>query len=41
MALYATGLRCAELARLKITDIDSGRNVIHVTAKAAEIVTSC
>jgi integrase/recombinase XerD len=30
MALYATGLRRAELARLKITDIDSGRNVIHV-----------
>ena len=30
MALYATGLRRAELARLKITDIDSGRSVIHV-----------
>ena len=30
MALYATGLRRAELARLKITDIDSSRNVIHV-----------
>jgi integrase/recombinase XerD len=30
MALYATGLRRAELAQLKITDIDSGRNVIHV-----------
>ncbi len=30
MALDATGLRRAELARLKITDIDSGRNVIHV-----------
>jgi integrase/recombinase XerD len=30
MALYATGLRRAELAHLKITDIDSGRNVIHV-----------
>jgi integrase/recombinase XerD len=30
MALYATGLRRAELARLKITDIDSARNVIHV-----------
>jgi integrase len=30
MALYATGLRRAELARLKITDIDSVRNVIHV-----------
>ena len=30
MALYATGLRRAELARLKITGIDSARNVIHV-----------
>lgn len=30
MALYATDLRRAELARLKITDIDSSRNVIHV-----------
>jgi integrase/recombinase XerD len=30
MALYATGLRRAELANLKITDIDSPRNVIHV-----------
>jgi site-specific recombinase XerD len=30
MALYATGLRRAELARLKITDIDSPRKVIHV-----------
>src|SRR5216684_5877771 len=30
MALYATGLRRAELANLKVTDIDSARNVIHV-----------
>ena len=30
MTLYATGLRRAELANLKITDIDSARNVIHV-----------
>jgi integrase len=30
MALYATGLRRAELARLKITDIDSQRMVIHI-----------
>src|ERR1700686_736955 len=30
MTLYATGLRRAELANLKITDIDTGRNVIHV-----------
>ena len=30
MALYATGLRRAELAQLKVTDIDSERMVIHV-----------
>jgi site-specific recombinase XerD len=30
MTLYATGLRRAELARLKVTDIDSERMVIHV-----------
>jgi integrase/recombinase XerD len=30
MALYATGLRRAELARLKMIDIDSQRSVIHV-----------
>jgi site-specific recombinase XerD len=30
MALYATGVRRAELAQLKITDIDSQRMVIHV-----------
>jgi len=30
MTLYATGLRCAELTRLKISDIDSQRRVIHV-----------
>lgn len=30
MTLYATGLRRAELARLKITDIDAERMVIHV-----------
>jgi len=30
MALYGTGLRRAELACLKITDIDSARSVIHV-----------
>src|ERR1700693_3308816 len=30
MALYATGLRRAELASLKIADVDSARNVIHV-----------
>jgi site-specific recombinase XerD len=30
MALYATGLRRAELARLKVSDIDSQHMVIHV-----------
>ena len=30
MTLYATGLRRAELARLKVTDIDSHRMVVHV-----------
>jgi site-specific recombinase XerD len=30
MTLYATGVRCAELAHLKISDIDSQRMVIHV-----------
>jgi integrase/recombinase XerD len=30
MALYATGLRRAELARLRVSDVDSKRMVIHV-----------
>ena len=30
MTLYATGLRRAELCRLKVTDIDSERMVIHI-----------
>jgi site-specific recombinase XerD len=30
MALYATGLRRAELTRLKVSDVDSKRMVIHV-----------
>jgi len=30
MTLYATGVRRAELARLKITDIDSQRMIIHI-----------
>jgi integrase/recombinase XerD len=30
MTLYATGLRRAELCHLKVSDIDSGRMVIHV-----------
>src|SRR5438105_2629626 len=30
MTLYATGLRRAELCRLKVADIDSGRMLIHV-----------
>lgn len=30
MTLYATGLRCAELVHLKVSDVDSQRMVIHV-----------
>ena len=30
MTLYATGVRRAELTRLKVTDVDSKRMVIHV-----------
>jgi len=30
ITLYATGLRCAELTHLKVSDIDSKRMVIHV-----------
>jgi len=30
MTLYATGMRRAELARLKVSDIDSHRMVIHI-----------
>jgi integrase/recombinase XerD len=30
MTLYATGVRCAELTHLKVSDIDSQRRVIHV-----------
>ena len=42
MTLYATGVRRAELARLKISDIDSQRMVIHIQgARDARIVTSC
>jgi len=28
--MYATGLRCAEVQQLKVTDIDSQRMVVHV-----------
>ena len=30
MTLYATGMRRAELRRLKVSDIDSQRMVIHI-----------
>jgi integrase/recombinase XerD len=30
MTLYATGVRCAELTHLKVSDLDSQRRVIHV-----------
>jgi integrase/recombinase XerD len=35
--LYASGMRRAELARLKIRDIDSQRMVIHILRPCAEI----
>src|SRR5450755_2600181 len=42
MTLYATGMRRAELARLKIRDIDSQRMIIHIQgARGAKIATSC
>ena len=30
MTLYGTGLRRAELCRLKVTDIDSQRMIVHI-----------
>jgi integrase/recombinase XerD len=33
MALYATGLRRAELAQLRVTDVDTERMVIHVKGR--------
>jgi len=30
MTLYATGARCAEVARLRVADIDSPRMVVHI-----------
>ena len=30
MTLYATGARCAEVARLQVGDIDSQRMVVHI-----------
>ena len=42
MALYATGLRRAELAQLKVRDVDSQRMVIHVQGvRAAKTATCC
>jgi site-specific recombinase XerD len=38
MTLYATGLCCAEVTRLKVSDVDSQRMVNHQPARAAEIV---
>ena len=32
MTLYATGVRCAKVARLQVGDIDSSRMVVHVRA---------
>ncbi len=39
MALYGTGMRRAELACLKIADIDSQRMIIHVVAMRANFET--
>jgi integrase/recombinase XerD len=36
MALYATGLRRAELAHLKISNIDCARKVIHVRGRKGQ-----
>jgi site-specific recombinase XerD len=36
MTLYATGLRRAELAQLKVRDVDSQRMVIHVHGKGSK-----
>ena len=42
MTLYATGARRAEVAHLKISDIDSQRMVIHIRGgKAARTAMSC
>jgi integrase len=42
MTLYATGARRAEVARLKISDIDSQRMVIHIRGgRDARTGTSC
>jgi integrase/recombinase XerD len=39
MTLYATGMRRSELARLRVSDIDSQRMIIRVVqARAAKIV---
>jgi integrase/recombinase XerD len=35
MTLYGTGLRREELCRLKVTDIDSQRMVVHVRQSSA------
>jgi site-specific recombinase XerD len=42
MTLYSTGVRCAELCHLKVSDIDSDRMVIHVRkAREAATATFC
>jgi len=42
MTLYATGARRAEVAHLKVSDIDSQRMVVHIReARDARTATSC
>ena len=42
MTLYGTGVRRAELTRLKVSDIDSRRMVVHIQdGKGVRTATSC
>jgi integrase/recombinase XerD len=41
MTLYGTGARRTELTRLKVSDIDSRRMVVHILAKEDKTTMSC
>jgi integrase/recombinase XerD len=41
MTLYSTGLRRAELCRLKTTDIDSQRMMVHIHRERAAMIAMC